>query len=162
MLVVTWTVGLPADALTFDGESFATDVRRVRADRFDGIERVAAGYTGQFVGDRDGNGFIYDGHTLPRVVDPVIDAPGAPYHGLPAWSLALLSPAKVTPADLHVHGVMLPVSTEEAVAFGLEEDVRHVLLARGRTKDDIRVARFSRRDLDRFGPESVIGFDRNR
>ena len=70
-----------ADALTIDGESFATDVRRVRVDRFDGIERVMAGCAGQFVGDGDGNGFVYDGHTVRRVVDRVIDAPAPRVHG---------------------------------------------------------------------------------
>ena len=150
LLVVTWTEGLPADALTIDGESFCGNVLRVPADRFDGIHLVVDGYVGQFVSDAEGNGFVYDGRTLRCVVKRVIEAPGASVNGFPVWVLALLKRARVTPDDIGVHGVMLSLTRDEAVSYGFDSDVEYVLLASGRTKDDIRVASFSKVDLVRF------------
>ena len=150
LLVVTWTEGLPADAVTIDGESFCGNVMRVPPDRFDGIHLVIDGYVGQFVADPEGNGFVYDGRTLRSVVKRVIEAPGASVNGFPVWVLALLKRARVTPDDIGVHGVMLSLTRAEAVSYGFDSDVEYVLLASGRTKDDIRVASFSKADLVRF------------
>ena len=162
LLVISSTRGLPADALTIDGESFVADVHRVSAERFDAIHEVVTGYVGQVVVDDDGNGFVYDGSHLQVVAKRLVADTRSKANGFPVWSVALMSRAKVTPADVNVHGVVFPLHAGEAVSMGFSPDVRYVLLMRGRPKDQVYVVPFSNDDFGLLRTTASVGSFRQR
>ena len=85
---------------------------------------------GKVIVDQNGDGMLYDGQTLRRVEKLKIREPGSGVDGQPAWIMSTLERAGVSPSDVNIHGVLIPVTSHESQQMGLPAETRAVLFLR--------------------------------
>ena len=153
------TRGLPADARTIDGREFISDVERVEATKFDEIVRACNLEVGGVVTDRNGKGMLFDGRTLLPIEQGRVASPGNPEDGADIWAVATLKRAQVTPEDVNVHGVLIPMEATEAKGLQLPYDVRGILFLRGRPKTRAHAIPLTTEDLAALRKKSLQTVD---
>ena len=157
------TKGLPADAKRVDGRPVVTDAKRTRADYFDRIVRAHNMEPGKVIVDQNGDGMLYDGQTLRQVEKLKIREPGSAIDGQPAWIMSTLKRAGLTPGDVNIHGVLIPVTSQECQQVGLPGETRGVLFLReGQSRRKANAIPLTRAELNDLQKRSIIQFNPER
>ena len=106
---------------------------------------------------------LYDGQTLRQVEKLKIREPGSAIDGQPAWIMSTLKRAGLTPGDVNIHGVLIPVTSQECQQVGLPGETRGVLFLReGQSRRKANAIPLTRAELNDLQKRSIIQFNPER